>query len=284
MDGGSDIDSTVVCVQLSAKLVPQNEEDNRYWWVVTAVYSNDAPDEGIPAQTFVGSVGIGSQANPWQEPPMYRYESEVIQRADPNDLEGNPYVNSAQQPFTPPFTVERARRILTITRNQETFDFALADAYSFAVNSDDFSPLGTGTPVPPGCAQCFPIHAEHAQRGIISFWRVTYRIRIGATFSRIYGHVLGVPLYVTERESFRPVRILDAGMCRLQTSILQPGFMRPIPIIGPGGYPISQPVLLDGSGQPATASTITGRIPATYREFKPYPAKPFTPILTTGIG
>ena len=274
LNGGVDSDATCVMVELSARLDPQSEEDNRYIWIVTAKYSNDVPDEGIPSQTFIGNVETGSQSQPWLEPAMIRYESEVLQRAEPNDLNGDPYVNSANQPFSPPFTMERARRILVITRNQRTFDFNAVDAYSFATNSDIFTPPGSSASVAPGEAQCFPIHGEHAQRGSVEFWKVSYRIRIGVKISvwNDAGTVLTL-----QRESFRPVRVLDAGMGRSIPAPL-PGAGLPVPIFV-GGFPISQPVCLNGFGQPAVPP-----FKPKYRQFSPYPAMPFTALINNGIG
>lgn len=279
---GVDFDTNACCLELSARLVPQAEDDNRHWWIVTAKYGTDVPPEGIPTITNLGNYDTGSQTLPWEEPILIRYDSEVIQDCPPYsmDIENGklkPFVNSALQPFTPPYTQEEGRRILVVTRNQQTFDFDLGDEYSFAVNSDNFVPPGSTVGVSPGAAQCFPIHAEMASRGIIPFWRVTYRIRIGRWILDPDNPQTGA--YV--REKFSPVRILDAGLCRLQESALFPGFEQPVPIMGPFGR-ITQPDLLDGAGQPVEMSG--GTRDPVYLSFTTRRSMPFQAIITTGIG
>jgi len=266
---GNTLDITIVAAKISASLDPQSQDDNRKIWIVTVEYTDDVPDEGLPAAGFGNTAG--SQTTPWLEPPMIRYDSEVIQRSEPNDLLGSPYTNSANQPFTPPFTIERARRILVLTRNQANFNFDTVDGYSFAYNSDNFTPPGAVNDIAPGGCQCFPIQAEHAQRGAVGFWRVSYRIRIGAMIG-----VVGTGTSL-ERESFMNVRVLDAGMMQLQKDPSRPDTGSAVPIFRSWGR-ISQPVLLDGTG---TASNTN--VPK-YRTFRPYQGRPFTPILTIGVG
>lgn len=271
-NGGTTLDLATVCVQLIADLDPQAQEDSRFHWIVTAVYSTEVPAEGIPTVTRWGDDPVGSQNNPWQEPPHYRWESETIQRTPPNDLDGYPFVNSAGQPFSPPLTFEMSRPVLILTRNQETFDWSVANLYAFAVNEDLFMDY------PPGTVQCFPIHAELDHRGSIPFWRVSYRLRFGiATYNPEIDDF--------EVESFQP-KILDAGMCAIKYLVFGRG--TPAPIVGYGGLPVNQPVPLNGLGQQllSVPDPVRGgwMIEPVYRSFRVFPSKPFAPILTTGVG
>lgn len=262
----NDLDRLAVCISLEAKLHPESEDDNRFWWIVTANYSTETPPEGIPDLTLYGSSLEGSQNNPWEEPPLIRWESETIQRAYATDLNGVPFLNSAKQPFSPPPTFEFSRRIMVLIRNQRTFDIEVVRDYDWAVNSDLFMGIYI-----PGRVQCFPINAEMVSRGSLSFWRVTYRLRFA---SLVWDPVLGE----MDWESFQP-KILDAGMCTLASDPLAPNFEYPVPILK-RGFPTSQPVLLDGTGQelnPVTDNPV-------YLEFEVYKSMPFADILTTGIG
>lgn len=54
------------------------------------------------------------------------------------DVDGNPILNSAGDPFSDPVTIDDSRPVLRVTRNEATFDPALVDLYRDKVNSGAF--------------------------------------------------------------------------------------------------------------------------------------------------
>lgn len=256
---GQDSDLAAVCISLDANLVEPT--DNRLHWIVTAVYSTDVPEEGPAANAGLGNDPLGSSSNPWDEPPVIKWESEVIQRAPAFDLNGTPFLNAAGQPFTPAPTFETGRAIYVITRNEQNFSRQAQSAYAFSVNNADFMDAPAGT------VQCLPILAEYLFRGSIPYWRTTYRLRFGA--------VKGDGSNLNNLESWQP-EILNSGFMQMQLDPTLPQYLKPVAIIGTNGAPITQPVLLDLAG----LQTDTPE----YIQFRMCQSRDFSPILTTGVG
>jgi hypothetical protein len=262
---GFDTDINAVCVESSAALVDEAKDDNRYIWLVTCKFSVDVPEEGIPDYTGFGNDPFSSGNLPWLEPPVIEWDDETVSYAPQRDLQGRPYLNSAGVPFTPAFTIEAGRNVLVVIRNEATFDDGIAGKYAFCVNSVPFlSAL-------PGCAQLMPIRAKQMFRGLISYYRCTYRIRFGRflgpgelnpTLAVLWpiltltpGGFLAMQFLQNSplnRESFQPY-LLDAGLTELRvTGPIIGGNPTPTNIYFPGSAtPISQPVPLNGSGQRA---------------------------------
>ncbi len=115
--------------------------------------------------------------------------------------------------------------------------------YTFATNSSDF--LGSDE----GQVLCRPIKAKRLWRGTLRYWRVSYEFwfdppeALGGTWN---------------------ARLLDQGLCKINAA------GNPEPIKRKGN-PITQPVLLDGSGSefaPATLALIRAGVgEPVYREF-----------------
>jgi hypothetical protein len=249
--------------------------DDWQCWLVTAEYSTNMPDGGPPAFIGFGADPAGAQNQPWLMPPTIKWDAETVTRARARDLDDKPYVNAAGQPLSPAPTVEVARSVLVINRNEASFSRLVATLYNFAVNSDTF--LG----VPPGRVRCAPIVAEQRWRGGLSFWNVSYRLVFGAprttTLTIPYPFPITVPLEDLEEWD---EEYLNQGTMRKQNVPLVPFFGQPVPITR-NGSPVTQPVLLDLNGQ--QAKPVGGVIQPTYVKFRNHVRRPFNPLLAGSL-
>jgi hypothetical protein len=237
---GVEYDFSALLVNLSAEQKGSGEKDDWVQWMVTASYSNDLGKMGVPDRTEMpgdptnpqgtGTGGAsnqgGSTTNPEFEVPEREWDWEVSHVAMPTDLDGKPFVNSANQPLTPAPTIEIARPVLVVTRNELTFDVDVATQYAFAVNSDKF--FGWE----PETIQCLPPRAKTVYRGALEYQRVTYRLRFHGADSG---------------GTWQP-QFLDCGTSHIDTRVGSATENQPVPIIVRSA-PISHPVLLDGNGQ-----------------------------------
>lgn len=155
----TDYDLLALAVKFEAK---QADEDDWQRWIVEVTYSTKLPPAGSKDNT---------QNNPENEPADIEWDYEVGHEAPFSDLDGLPFLNTAQQPFSPPPTFPVAYPILNISRNELTYDAYKGAYYSFALNDDSF--LG----FPPGTVQCLPPKAKQVSRGSLVYWRVTYKLK-----------------------------------------------------------------------------------------------------------
>ena len=137
-------------------------------WIVTSEYSTNIQSrQDIPS--------IGNNANkPEEDLAEIDWDYETAHEAKQFDLDGNPFLNRARQPFSPPFTTEVDYPVLTISRNELNFDYNKASMYARSLNDSTF--LGA----PPGCVQILPPKSKQKNIGRIRYWRTTYRLRFRA--------------------------------------------------------------------------------------------------------
>ena len=93
-------------------------------WLATVNYSNTIDAEQ------------GAE-NPLDRPGVDEWDMEQYQRAFEKDINGDPIVTPAGQPFDPPITFDDSRPMLTYTRNEATYPTAIL-THQDAVNSDPF--------------------------------------------------------------------------------------------------------------------------------------------------
>jgi hypothetical protein len=127
---------------------------------------------------------------------------------------GDLIANSAGDPYDPPVTIEDARMILTITRNEATFSAQLAYDYTNTINSDDF--FGA----PAHTWKCEGISGRRRFERNVLFWEVTYKFKWNPNTWKL--------------------KILDAGLREKVSGVLRP--------ITDGGRPVTQPALLASTG------------------------------------
>lgn len=161
------------------------------------------------------------------------------------DANGNAVMNTAGDLFDPPIERDRSRPILTVARNELTFDPSLAALYKDKVNADPF--LGYD----PGQVKCSNISAtEEWYPGIGIYYRVNYEFHFN-----------------TDDGGWQR-KILNAGYRRLKS-----GSRRQILI---DGLPAHSPVPLgnDGDVLPPSGTPV-------FLTFDIYPSVPFSPLNIT---
>ena len=275
------------------KLEPRKQDPTDYQvWLVECTYSTEVPTGGIPQFVSLGINPRGAQQDPTQWLPTFKWDKETVTVAYQTDMNNKPFLNSSGQPFTPAPVFEASRAVLIMNRFETNLSRATITNYSYAVNSDTF--LGAA----PGTVRLDPITADQAILGGVQYWKTTYRFVFNRVkFNAALNQVIGPPLSaVTGQpalqasdplESWQPA-ILDAGTMRLVVGPV-PNFGQPVPIISNhGAIPITQPVPLNGAGQPALFLNSAGNVAlpsdggvlqAVYLNFTIYRARPFAPLI-----
>lgn len=267
-------DLAALCVKLRAKRRVKGE-----WrfWTVTANYSTKMPEGGPQiGKVAEGDNGGNSRSpsnNPELEPPDIEWDFETATRAPEFDLTGKDFVNSAMQPYTPARTIEYADSVLMISRNENDFNRDLAAKYSYSVNKEKF--LGARD----GSVLCLPPKAKLMNRGPISYYRVSYRLKFGEL------------LPGGAHRRWTPLEILDAGLMQIKQQAGEPGKFILVPCLT-GGVPASQPMALDGKGKqlhPRIVVGVNGEpdkfvLDKVYNKFNIRRKTDFTALLRNGLG
>jgi hypothetical protein len=198
---------------LCKKLDPR-QTDTRNLWELQADYSSEVKEQSQQAQ------------NPLDRPAEIEWSFAKYQKAVDRDIYGKAIRNSAGLPFDPPPEIDEGRPILTINRNEATFNFANAYAYQDAVNQDTF--FGA----PPGGFRVNNIRGRRQYENGLSFWAVTYEFE-----------------YRGETWFYRP---MDRGKTQVD-----PADGKLVAIADKYGQPVTEPVPLDGHGQPLSEAATT---------------------------
>lgn len=274
---GLEFDLLALLVNKQAKL--QNEDDWKVW-IVTCTYSTVMPEGGAP--TDPGDPGVpgspetggrGAANNPELEPPDIEWDFEVVQKPLSEDLEKQAFLNTAKDPITPAPVFEVAYPVLSITRNQNSFDWEEARKYAFALNSDKF------LNAEPGQAQCLPPRGRMTFRGPLKYWRVSYKIRFNFddTTRENFPSEPVLPVGQTYKVGWHP-RFLNVGVHEL----IFPGPNDPPRLkkraISDGGQITTEPQLLDRNGRRILPDA-DGKVTPYYLTFRVYPSVPFAPLL-----
>ena len=185
---------------------------------------------------------VSPLAQPWDVEWGFASSREAIDR----DVYGHPIVNSAGESFDPAITTEVRDLVLRIVRNQGAYDPILAHDYvsRSAVNLDEFWGFA------PGIVKCLKIKANSQRTGDLWFWRVRYEFAMRAD-----GWLR---------------RILDQGF-REFTGTDANGKPTYELITDDNGYPVTQPVLLDGNGNKQAEAA-----DAVFLEHQVHPGKQFS--------
>lgn len=186
-------DDTCVCVSVDPN---QDGEDPRKW-TVTCEYTDETKE------------------NPVDEPARKTWGSTARRVPLERDLDGDPIVNSANEPFDPPPEDEEYDLTLTITRNEATFDPLTIRAYQNKVNDAEFFDF------PAGEVKCNEIVASDQERDDEAFVQVTYKFQI--------------------REGGWQLELLDQGFRQLDGAAV-------VNILDERGQFLTKPTLLDGNG------------------------------------
>jgi hypothetical protein len=157
-------------------------------------------------------------ANPIERPIDISWGFDQFQRVAERDVDDVAVLNSAGDPYDPPAMIDDSRSVLTITRNESTYNDELAADFKDTVNLDVF--WGKA----PGTVKVMMISAQIKRDSDIGwYWVVTYQFHINKS-----GWI-------------QP--ILDIGMRQLKVggTAYEP--------INVNGVPISAPAKLDGEGR-----------------------------------
>lgn len=236
LDAGGLIDPGAI---LRNVRVTQPEQDNPFVWLLTYEYSSEPLDV---QQRGAGGQGDGSGAgggdpnapsgegiqNPLARPPIFTMDIAKFQRVVDRDVFGTAITNSAGAPFSPLPEVDDSRLVLTMERNEDEPDWLELLLYQDAVNADFF--LGFA----PGTAKV-NIKASAQFENNVYYWKMTY------TFE--FRNVVAIAGVIY---SGWDLHLLDQGYTILDKN------GRPQLLLDLQGNPLSEPVLLDGSGHQAT--------------------------------
>lgn len=190
------------------------QSDDPNVWQVTATYSSKKED---PEK---------DKDDPLDRAAEIEWSSEKVSRVMDRDLTGKAVVNSAGEKFDPPIEVEESLPLVTITRNEDSYNYSLGLQYQDAVNSDPFFGFD------PGQAKIKEIRARSQFENDQYTWKVTYAI-------------------VFKREGWQ-TEVLDQGYW----SVNEDGDK--VLIKDVDNKPLSAPALLDGNGFEVSVKKITG--------------------------
>jgi hypothetical protein len=167
--------------------------------------------------------------NPLLEPPDVEWDFVAWQKPVERDALGISIVSSAYGKPDPPLTMDDSRLVCRYTKNELTFDPAVAIAYRDAVNLDFF------WGAPPNTAKIASLRGTRQYRSGFLYWRNTYEIH----FRRINGQEIGWNLDVLDRDYNFYTRRWAASDVRKK--------MR---ATGFDARPTGDPILLNGNGSP----------------------------------
>jgi hypothetical protein len=189
----------------------EQDSDNPRVWIVRVEY-------GPPANEREQD----QEPNPLLRPAVLSWGFAKSSRVAWRDSKGKPVVNSAGEFFDPPVECDDSRPVLTISRNERSFNPALAISYQDSVNADSF--LGFR----PGVVKVAGISATNQVENNFFYWAVHYEFEF-------------------RREGWT-TEILDQGRNRLVDGKLVPIYQR-----DKNGQPIDNlivavPVKLNGEG------------------------------------
>lgn len=194
--------------------------------------------------------------NPIDWPIKVRFGGTRFERLCPRDDNGDPILMSNKLPPADPVTRDDSRSTIIVTRNElvSTFDFELAKSYRDTTNDAAWNGFAART------VKC----------GIIETGEPQYN-----SVAQVWYYAVQYPFEINE--DTWDVVILDQGLMKLDGSSPP----KPIPITRKG-QPVTDPVLLDGSGHElATTGTpvfVTKRV---------YPMRDFSVFnidLATALG
>lgn len=197
-------------------------QDSDAPWIfhVELQYSNQPLDGEKPDQD--------NDENPLNRPSDISWDSEEVLEALTKDLDNVPILNSARQCYSQAVTAERRRRVITIVKNQETYNDITAEAYEGCVNSVSFLSKAAGK------VYCKKISARRTFESNIYFFVVTY-------------------VFVYDSLGWK-TRVVDVGTA--EWIDFGDGYVH-VPIHNNDGSNITAEVLLNGSGLRATGSPPT---------------------------
>lgn len=168
----------------------------------TAFYSNTRSPNASPDNPFDFHTGGGTQTgdakelDPLLRPPVINWGSLRFQRALPKDRTGKAFVNSAGQRFFNQPLADRTHKVLSITRNEASYNVLDKSSYEDKVNNVNWTLGGVlNTTFGPGKAKCEHITAAGRSELKKFFWEINYLFHI-----------------ITDDDAWDKIEVLDEGM------------------------------------------------------------------------
>jgi hypothetical protein len=215
----------------------EQEDGDGFGWLVSVDYSWYSPND----------VGGGPEQNPLLMPIDVSWEYRDNEYVVLADINNKPLLNSAGDPYDPPFTINLPTQIMTVVRNEATYDAGLAYVYRNSINSDSFAFQSALF------AKCIAITPKNVFHPTIGwYYQVTYQFEFMN------------PRMSADGQGWRK-SLLDIGLRQID-----PKTGKPVPITL-NGQPVTQGMLLDGTGKPLALNAAP-----IYNMFQVYNELPFS--------
>ncbi len=217
-------------------LTANQEDGDGLGWIVTVNYGWYDPTQ----------AGGGRHQNPLLMPIDVSWNFKDQEHTVQKDIFGAPILNSARDPYNPPVIINTPMQIMTVVRNEASYDSAFAYLYRNSINIDSFAGQSAYF------AMCYGITPKNLWHQDVGwYYQVTYEFAFANP--RDDAGTLG-----WKKE------ILDIGMRRLNsfTNVQVPITLK--------GIPITTPMLLNGGGQ-----TLKPNNDPVYNTYQVYSELPF---------
>lgn len=138
-------------------------------WDVTVTYSNAVNDES---------------ENPLKALPEITIETEFGEEEAWVDLDGNPIVNAAFDPYDPPLSRDKPTSVVTVSQNVAVFDEAARLQYANATNSDAFILISPGlfnAIYLPGQCKIKAFSGSNQVQNDVVFWKRVIKFAVRST-------------------------------------------------------------------------------------------------------
>lgn len=221
-------------------------------------------------------IGVGNDVDPISRLPVYQWNIGLATERFDRDVDGNPIVNSAGDPFGDGVEATVHSITLDVTRNEASFSPIESLNYTNKVNAGSWTVAGVA--VGEGQAKCLgiaPVNGYTLADNYVSI-RYSFEFREDGFLKRILD------------EGIHGLAELEAGTGIKKVSILVEGPDGQIPAPSPQllngkGVPLSDRVVAaDGmtftDGETPAGATVEATADAVFLKYKSYKAVDFTPL------
>jgi hypothetical protein len=169
---------------LLVTISPEQSGDDPTLWYVTCQYDTDFPrpqaqeSQGINPTTGDSEPtdqGVNPATrpdNPLDRPPVYKVGHEQTTEVVTHDFQQNPILNCADEPYDPPLEDEVSYAVVNISKNLAVVKFDWLEQFVDSVNSTTWNGRE------PRTCRMIAIEYEPAVENGVSFWRVSFRVKI----------------------------------------------------------------------------------------------------------
>lgn len=161
-------DATALCTRVAPARLERTEGNLKVWGVVARY---DQPVTTTPS------------GNPLNDAVQVEWGFATYARMPVEDVYGNLLINSAGDEFDPGVEVEHHRSVVTIIRNEASFDPLEAHAMQDAVNSGPCVIAGFYANARE--AKCIEYTGKRGERNGVDYYQVTYRIEFASESEKL---------------------------------------------------------------------------------------------------